>query len=151
MNDPEIITPITPLERKDARAITPFIRFIQWVRISCLIAGVLILGAAIWYFAGFADNDSGGVHLASAAGLSLGLGLMGFGPLFIIAYLARQVLRFGPNRKISVWTIVLCLPWAIVSVLFIRLGGLGLILGLPALCFSLVLLYWAMLVWRRAR
>jgi len=80
---------------------------------SCLagFGACLSIIAAIWFFLGFAENDTRPEHLTSALVLTLGLFIFAIGPFALVAQFAHQAYKLGAKRSHLLWTLLLMLPW----------------------------------------
>lgn len=73
-------------------------------------AGLSIL-AALWFFLGFAENDTRPEHLASALALTLILFAFAIVPFLCVTFFARRAFKMGTRRAHLFWTLFLMLPW----------------------------------------
>lgn len=94
--------------------------------LACIGAGLSII-AAIWFFGGFAENDTRPEHLFSALLLTCILFAFAIIPFGTVAWFARQAHRQGTKRTHLFWTIFLMLPWiglGLISVIYTPLPPL---------------------------
>ncbi len=105
--------------------------------IAALLAGtgaIFSSLASIWFFSGFAENDTRLEHLSSAFFLTLLLFAFAILPFGITARFAFLAYRQSVKKTHLVWTLILMLPW-------IGLGGLSIMhTPLPVWCGLLMTL-----------
>lgn len=105
---------------------------------------ILSVAGAIWFFAGFAENDTRPEHLTSAFILTFGLFILAIAPLAIIAEFARRAYRQGGKQAHYLWTLFLMLPWVILGSLSISQTPLPRWAGYIAIFLSASLMLWAL-------
>ena len=105
---------------------------------------ILSVLAAIWFFAGFAENDTRPEHLASALFLTLGLFAFAIGPFCLVTLLARRAYRRGGRMRDYLWTLLLMIPWIILGSLSLTHTPLPKWTGLLAMALSGCLALWAL-------
>ena len=104
----ESVTPIIPDEDVSA----PLGRRADLLAaiLAAMGAGLSII-SALWFFLGFAENDTRPEHLTSAFVLTLILFAFAIGPFACVAYFAGAAHRGGTKRAHLLWTLFLMLPW----------------------------------------
>ncbi len=108
MSEDTVITPVGHREETPA----PIGRSAD--KLSMIIAGLgaaLSITAAIWFFAGFAENDTRPEHLASALVLTIILFAFAIIPFGFVAWFAWRAFKSGTKRAHLLWTIFLMIPW----------------------------------------
>jgi len=105
--------------------------------LAALGAGLSLI-SAIWFFLGFAENDTRPEHLTSALVLTLLLFAFAILPFACTAWLARRAYAKGTRRAHLFWALFLMLPWiglGVIAAVYTPLPGfVGLIMaGLAAL------------------
>lgn len=119
---------------------------------------ILSVIGAIWFFAGFAENDTRPEHLVSAFVLTVGLFILAIAPFASVAGFARRAYRVGGRRAHYLWTLFLMVPWVGLGILSLTYTPLPVWAGLIATALSVLLVVWASvsliidsLIARRAR
>lgn len=115
-------------------------------RLAMLMAGIgAILSSvgAIWFFAGFAENDTRPEHLASALALTLALFAFAIIPFSLVTVFARSAYRRGTRRSHLLWTLFLMLPWVLLGGLAISHAPLPIWSGIIVVLLALLLCLWA--------
>ncbi len=82
--------------------------------IAAAVAGfgtTLCVITAIWFFLGFAENDTRPEHLTSAFVLTSVLFAFAIGPFLCTTYFAWLAHKSGAKRVHLIWTLCLMLPW----------------------------------------
>ena len=115
-----------------------------WAALIASSGAIFAVIGAIWFFAGFAENDTRPEHLASAALLTLGLFALAAGPFAVVAELARRAYRTGGRIRHYFWTLGLMLPWVGLSVLVLDRAPLPAWPSLLVLTLSGLLAVWAL-------
>ena len=116
-----------------------------------LAALIAVLGAvfsvlvALWFFAGFAENDTRPEHLASAFVLTLLLFAFAIIPFALTAEFARRAYRSGTKRAHLLWTVLLMLPWVMLGSLAISHAPLPIWCGLIMATLAALLSLWALI------
>lgn len=106
---------VKPIFRPDAPSAP---RGRQADRLAALLAGfgaALSIVGAIWFFFGFAENDTRPEHLVSAFVLTTLLFAFAVIPFVILAKFARQAFRHGTTRTHLLWSLFLMIPWVILG------------------------------------
>lgn len=116
------------------------------VRALCGFAALISLVAALWFFIGFIENDTGFLHLLSAFGMGMGLGALAFVPALWIARLARLTMVEGPRLSMSFLVILLAIPWGVLGGLLARLEGGWHVLGIAVMVLVTIINLWAFLM-----
>jgi len=141
----ETLTPISTATLKTGTSGTQLGRSAD--RGAMIIAGTgalfSILGA-IWFFLGFAENDTRPEHLTSAFALTLILFAFAIIPFALVARFAKRAYQSGTRRAELVWTLFLMLPWIVLSSLTVSHTPLPLWSGLIAAIFAGLLAIWAL-------
>jgi multisubunit Na+/H+ antiporter MnhC subunit len=97
---------------KDADQIAPIGRQADLLALGLAALGTLLsFSAAIWFFLGFAENDTRPEHLVSAFVLTSLLFAFAILPFGLVAKFARQAHKYGTKRGHLLWTLFLMLPW----------------------------------------
>lgn len=115
-------------------------------KLAMMIAGlgaILSVISAVWFFAGFTENDTRPEHLASALVLTLGLFAFAILPFAIVADFARRAYRTGTRRAHLLWTLFLMLPWVLLGSLAISYTPLPIWCGLIITSLAVLLCIWA--------
>lgn len=115
--------------------------------LACGLAGIgagLSIITAIWFFAGFAENDTRPEHLFSALVLTSVLFAFAILPFSCVALFARRAHRNGTKRMHLLWTIFLMLPWIGLGIIAIGYTPLPLWSGLIMAVLAGLLTLWAL-------
>lgn len=104
------------------------------------LAAIILTGVFFW---GFAENDRQLPGLFSAFAFSAILGSFAIFPACYIAHLAFKGWREGLPRKSAWRVLLLSLPWAVLSMIFIRQTPIPPLLSWLILFVSAVLSLWA--------
>jgi small-conductance mechanosensitive channel len=107
------------------------------------IGALLSVVSAIWFFSGFAENDTRPEHLTSAFFLTLGLFAFAVLPFFIVARFARQANRDGTKPAHLFWALFLMLPWIGLGLTTIFYTPLPLFVGIIMTGLAALLSLWA--------
>lgn len=119
-------------------------------RADILAAFIAALGAslsciaAIWFFLGFAENDTRPEHLASALALTLILFAFAVVPFACSAQFARLAYRRGTKQAHLLWTLFLMLPWVGLGTLAVSHTPLPVWCGLIITGLAALLSLWAL-------
>lgn len=116
-----------------------------WATLISTCGVILSVAGAIWFFAGFAENDTRPEHLASAFILTFGLFILAIAPFAIIAEFARRAYRQGGKQAHYLWTLFLMLPWLVLGTLSISQTPLPRWAGYIAILLSTSLILWALI------
>ena len=108
------------------------------------LGAILSIVAAIWFFAGFAENDTRPEHLTSVLALTLILFAFAIVPFSLVTIFACQAYRLGTNRAHLLWTIFLMLPWIVLGSLTLSHTPLPLWAGLIMIILAALLCIWAL-------
>lgn len=108
-----------------------------------VILGIAAILASAVAFAGFAENDTGIVHLLSAFLLCFGIGALAFGPLGLIAIYARKAVTKPMTRSRAWIVILLILPWFPLCYFLWPLGDIIRYLAVVTALSGLFFLAWA--------
>jgi len=107
-------------------------------------AGVSIL-AAIWFFLGFAENDSRPEHLTSAFFLTLLLFAFAIIPFSLVSHFAYSAYGQNAKRPHLLWTLFLMLPWVGLGALTMTHTPLPVWCGLIIAILAGLLCLWAVI------
>ena len=107
------------------------------------LGAVLSIVAAIWFFLGFAENDTRPEHLTSALVLTLGLFAFAIVPFACVAGLARRAYVRGAKRAHLLWTLFLMLPWILLGLITASFTPLPLFVGFIIAGLAALLSLWA--------
>ena len=136
---------LTPILKSDAPA-KPIGR-----RVDCIAALIAGLGAglsgvaAIWFFLGFAENDTRLEHLTSAFVLTVILFSFAIIPFTLVSRFAWRAYRYEVKRAHLLWTIFLMLPWVGLGTLTISHTPLPAWCGFIVTGLALLLSLWALI------
>lgn len=119
------------------------------VRELGILTGLIAVGASIWYFSGFAENDWGVLHLLNAALVAFGGGSLFYIPAFWITIIAHKAL--GKNHYPRILPLLLILPWFPFCWQLLKLGNIWAYVALYLLIFALLVVIWMIAIWRRRR
>lgn len=137
----ESLTPIA----KDADQSVPMGRQADRLAMGFAALGAaLSICAALWFFVGFAENDTRPEHLVSAFVLTCILFAFAIIPFGLVALFARQSYRFGTKRSSLFWTLFLMLPWIGLGSLAVSHTPLPLWCGLIMAVLAGLLSLWAL-------
>ena len=137
-----IITPVAQRPKK----LSPVGRRADKIAMFIAALGVILSTlAAVWFFVGFAENDSRPEHLASALVLTLGLFAFAIIPFALVASFARRAYRKGPRRAYMLWTLFLMLPWGLLGSLAISHTPLPNWCGALVVGLAILLSLWAII------
>jgi len=100
---------------------------------------------AVWFFLGFAENDTRPEHLVSAIFLTCLLFIFAIGPFTIVTEFARRAYRDGTKRSSLLWTLFLMLPWFGLGLLSVSHTPLPIWCGLTLAGLAGVLSLWALI------
>ena len=115
--------------------------------LAALLAGLgagLSALTALWFFFGFAENDTRPEHLASAFALTLILFAFAIIPFACVAHFARRAYRMGTNRPHLLWTLFLMLPWVGLGVIAVSHTPLPVFWGIIITALAALLALWAL-------
>lgn len=121
-------------------------RSVPFIQVLCGVCSLGIIGLAMWYFAGFAENDQGIIHLLTAFAFSLGLAALALAPVVAVWRLARQA---RPSKTGIMFAAALLIPWLIVAYYMGALGGLWLWGGLGVAGLTFIFIFWLIKLWRK--
>jgi len=138
-------TPLDPILRSDDPHKAQGRPADLWATLMAVLGVILSVVGAIWFFVGFAENDTRPEHLTSAFVLTIGLFSLAIAPFAIIAQLARRAYRQGGKQAHYLWTIFLMLPWVILGSLSITQTPLPRWTGVIAIILAASLMLWALL------
>ena len=136
---------LTPILKSDAPA-KPIGRSVDCIAalIAGLGAGLSGLGA-VWFFLGFAENDTRLEHLTSALVLTLVLFAFAIIPFAFVTRFAWNAYRYTAKRPQLLWTLFLMLPWVGLGTLSISHTPLPLWCGIIMTGLALLLSLWALI------
>ena len=115
--------------------------------LAALLAGLgagLSVLSAVWFFLGFAENDTRFEHLASAFALTLILFAFATVPFACVTQFARRAYRNGTNRPHLLWTLFLMLPWIVLGTLAVSHTPLPIWCGIIITVLAALLALWAL-------
>lgn len=107
------------------------------------LGAVLSIIGAIWFFLGFAENDTRLEHLTSALVLTLGLFAFAIVPFGCTFALARRAYARGTTRAHLLWTLFLMLPWIALGFITAAFTPLPLYVGVIMAVLATLLSLWA--------
>lgn len=136
----ETVTPIVDVEKPTSALGRPADLIAS---ILASVGAVLSVTGAIWFFSGFAENDTRPEHLLSAAALTLLLFCFAGLPFSITARFARGAYRRGTRRAHLLWTIFLMLPWIGLGAVMAIFTPLPLFIGISMSGLAMLLSLWA--------
>ena len=113
--------------------------------LTASLGAVFSVLGALWFFVGFAENDTRPEHLASALVLTLMLFAFAIIPFALVAGFARRAYRSGTKRSHLIWTIFLMLPWVLLGSLASSHTPLPIWCGLIMASFAGLLCLWALI------
>lgn len=155
MDDDDIIVSVASEyaheEKPEKTPKTFFDHLTSVVRTLCGLAAVISIVAALWFFIGFLENDTGFWHVLSAFGMSMGLGALAFVPALWIARLARLTAMHGARLSTAFLVILLAMPWSVLGGLLARLEGFWRVLGISVMGLVAVINLWAFLMALKSR
>lgn len=155
MDDEDVIRPVfhdsVNTKPSEKPPVTFFDRLTSVVRTLCGLAAIASLIAALWFFIGFLENDTGFWHVLSAFAMSMGMGALAFIPALWIARLARMTALQGARLSTAFLVILLAIPWSVLGGLLARLEGHWRVLGLSVMVLVAVINLWAFLMALRSR
>lgn len=137
---------LTPIFKSDAPApAKPIGRSVDCIAalIAGLGAGLSGLGA-VWFFLGFAENDTRLEHLTSAVVLTLTLFSFAIIPFTLVARFAWHAYRHEAKRAHLLWTVFLMLPWVGLGILTISHTPLPVWCGFIVTALAILLSLWAL-------
>jgi len=108
-----------------------------------ILTGLTALAASLYFFMGFAENDSQPGVLLSAFLLCFGVGALGYVPMFWIATIAHKVRRNGASRSALILTLALIIPWVILAIVLLATGWPLALFGAGLAALSTLILTWA--------
>lgn len=136
---------LTPIAR-DVAPSTPTGRPADLVAFGLASLAVLLtLSAALWFFFGFAENDTRPEHLTSAFILTSLLFAFAIVPFAIVAKFAWTAHKNGTSPAHFVWTIFLMLPWIALGSLAVIYTPLPVWSGLFMAIVAALLSLWALM------
>jgi len=109
------------------------------------LAVLLTLSAALWFFFGFAENDTRPEHLTSAFVLTCLLFAFAIVPFAIVAKFAWTAHKNGTSPTHLVWTLFLMLPWIALGSLTAIYTPLPIWSGLFMAIIAALLSLWALI------
>ncbi len=115
-------------------------RLIFWL---CLILAIVSVIASGWAFIGFAENDTGFMHLLSAFLLCFGIGALAYGPLGLTAYFAKKAIYKPMPRLRAIIVILLAWPWLPFAFILAKVSQYGLFAGILAAFTAILIILWA--------
>lgn len=107
------------------------------------LGAVLSIFAALWFFLGFAENDTRPEHLTSALGLTLILFAFAIVPFLCVAGIARKAYKLGTKRTHLLWTLFLMLPWIGLGLITVFYTPLPIFAGIIMSALAALLTLWA--------
>jgi len=136
---------LTPIAR-DEPASTPTGRPADLVAFGLSsLAALLSLGAALWFFFGFAENDTRPEHLTSAFVLTSLLFAFAIIPFALVAKFAWTAHKKGTSPAHLCWTLFLMLPWIALGSLAAIYTPLPIWSGLFMAIIAALLALWALI------
>lgn len=107
------------------------------------IGACLSIISAVWFFLGFAENDTRPEHLTSAFVLTGILFAFAIVPFGCVAGLARRAYARGTKRTHLLWTLLLMLPWIGLGLITVSFTPLPLFVGSVIAGLAGLLSLWA--------
>lgn len=115
------------------------------VSILAATAALIALGYSALFFSQFLENDTHPWGILSAFLLCFGVGAFGYIPAGLTSLIAWRSHRRGATRSGLLISIILALPWVILSLALVFVSDLPKIYGLPILITAVILLSWALI------
>ncbi len=115
-------------------------------RVAAIIAALALLlsiAGTVWFLAGFLENDTEFRASSSAFLLSMGLGAFAIIPSAVALRLSMGAWRRGFRRIDGLWTLVMMVPWTLLSIVVLSRAPLPGWVGWLALLLSTLLSLWA--------
>ena len=109
------------------------------------MAGVVALGYSLLFFTRFLENDTHLWGIISAFILCFGLGAFGYIPAAWNSLIAYKMYKRGSNMKSLMLSLVLSVPWFLLSLVLLFVSDLPKIYALPVFITSALLLGWALI------
>lgn len=110
--------------------------------LAAIGAGLSVI-TAIWFFLGFAENDTRPEHLTSALIFTILLFSFAVAPFALVAHFARRAFQLGSRPSDLYWTIFLMLPWTLLGGISIAHTPLPIWSGFIVMILSALLTIWA--------
>lgn len=109
------------------------------------LAALLSFAAALWFFLGFAENDTRPEHLTSAFVLTSLLFAFAIIPFALVAKFAWTAHKNGTSHARLLWTVFLMLPWIALGSLAAIYTPLPIWSGLFMAIIAALLALWALI------
>jgi len=138
--DQETLKPIAATAQT-ARPVTDL--YSRLVFILSVLLALISFGMSAFAFAGFAENDTGAVHLSSAFLLCFGVGALAYVPLGIIAIYARKAVNVPLPRYRAIVTLLLVLPWFGLCYYLLRFAPKLRVFAIISIVSALFITFWA--------
>ena len=147
----ETLQPMAPLERHDpGQGGSSGDFFSKLVFILSVLLMITALAASAYAFAGFAENDTGFVHLLSAFALCFGIGGLIFAPMGLVAVYAKRAIRTPLSQLRSFIVLLLVLPWIPFCYYLLGLGELPKLVAIAGIMSAIIIGLWAARFLRRS-
>lgn len=137
---------------KQTRAsLSPFLRhYSLLILILMSLATVFAFGVSIWYFAGFAENDGGGVHLFSAALICFGVGALFYLPAYWTARRAYRTIKEPQIKHRFILPAFFGFPWLVFGFFLQAMDGWWVHAGWAVSAMGMLAIGWTWALLRRA-
>ena len=116
--------------------------------IACMVAGTgaaCALIIAIWFFLGFAENDTRPEHLFSALIFTIGVFGLAIIPFSLVSRMTFIAYKKGGKVRYYFWTLFLITPWLALGILSIIFTPLPFWFGGIFVSLSAILIFWAIM------
>ena len=116
--------------------------------IACIIAGLASLvafGYSVLFFSRFLENDTHIWGIVSAFLLCFGVGAFGYIPAGITSRIAWKTYKGGAMQRGLIITVILVMPWIVLSLALVFVSDIPRIYSLPILITVILLVAWALI------
>lgn len=136
---------LLPISERPPRPALPRGRSADLIASGFAACGLILsLIAALWFFFGFAENDTRPEHLLSALVLTTLLFSFAVIPFGIVTELCRRAYRQGASKASYLWTLLLMLPWIGLSIVAMKHTPLPIWCGVLIGSLAVILTLWAL-------
>ena len=115
------------------------------------LAALVAFGYSLLFFTRFLENDTHLWGIISAFILCFGVGAFGYVPAAINAVIAFKDYKNGSDTKNLIWSLVLTLPWFILSLILVFISDMPKIYAIPIFITATLLLGWTTVSLSRTR